>query len=304
MLKTLGHHVIGTLSVIVYFLNTVFWFVPIFLLSFFKLIPIAPWRTFVSFLADSCAVAWISINNLNQTISGGTNWEVNGLDNLSPNDWYLVIANHQSWVDILVLQRIFNRKIPFLKFFLKQELIWVPFLGLAWWALDFPFMKRYTKSFIAKNPHLKGKDMETTKKACEKFKFKPVSIMNFVEGTRFTEGKHQRQASPFQHLLKPKAGGVAFVLSAMGEHLHKLIDVTIDYPGGIPTYWDFVSGKVKNVRVNVQVTEIADILNSGAFSDEYFESPEQRSKFQTWLNHRWKHKDNLLKSLETTQKPL
>ena len=223
---------------------------------------------------------------------------------MSPKDWYLVIANHQSWVDILVLQRVFNRKIPFLKFFLKQELIWVPFLGLAWWALDFPFMKRYSKSFLAKHPHLKGKDMETTKKACEKFQFKPVSIMNFVEGTRFTESKHKRQASPFTHLLKPKAGGVAFVLNAMGDQLHKLIDVTIDYPSGVPTYWDFVSGKVKDIRVNISVTPIKDLFENGVFNDNYFDDPEQRSRFQQWLNERWHSKDNLLDSLGSTQKPL
>ncbi len=304
MLKTLGHHTIGTLSVIAYAINTIFWFVPIFLLSFFKLIPISIWRTFVSYLADSCAVAWISINNLNQRLTSRTTWQVNGLDQLSPKDWYLVIANHQSWVDILVLQRVFNRKIPFLKFFLKQELIWVPFLGLAWWALDFPFMKRYSKSFLAKHPHLKGKDMETTKKACEKFQFKPVSIMNFVEGTRFTESKHKRQASPFTHLLKPKAGGVAFVLNAMGDQLHKLIDVTIDYPSGVPTYWDFVSGKVKDIRVNISVTPIKDLFENGVFNDNYFDDPEQRSRFQQWLNERWHTKDNLLDSLGSTQKPL
>ncbi len=65
-----------------------------------------------------------------------------GVDSLHQRGWYLVSSNHQSWVDILVLQRIFHGRIPFLKFFLKQELIWVPVIGLAWWALDFPFMKR------------------------------------------------------------------------------------------------------------------------------------------------------------------
>jgi 1-acyl-sn-glycerol-3-phosphate acyltransferase len=304
MIKRLFHHLIGTISVIFYFVNTVLWATPIIVLSVFKLIPLALWRRFISYLLDACATAWITVNNINQRISSGTKWHVTGLEKLTRDDWYLVIANHQSWVDILVLQRVFNRQIPFLKFFLKKELIYVPILGLAWWALDFPFMRRYSKSFLAKHPHLKGKDMETTRKACERFRFKPVSIMNFVEGTRFTHTKHNKQGSPFSHLLKPKAGGVAFVLSAMGSQLHKLIDVTIYYPHGIPTFWDFVCGKVKDIRVNIDVTPIKEIMDNGHYSDDYFDNPEVRARFQRWLNERWHQKDELLTSFNATKKSL
>ena len=299
MLKNLCHHLLGVVSVTIYFINTVIWATPIILLSVCKLIPVRLWQTFITYLLDSCATAWIGVNNLNQRLLSNTTWHVNGLSQLTPHDWYLIIANHQSWVDILVLQRIFNRRIPFLKFFLKKELIWVPILGLAWWALDFPFMRRYTKAFLAKNPHMKGKDMETTRRACEKFQYKPVSIMNFVEGTRFTKAKHDAQHSPFTHLLKPRAGGVAFVLSAMGDQLHKLIDVTIDYPNGVPSFWDFVSGKVKDIRVEVMVTPIKDIMDGGFFSDTYFSDPEQRERFQQWLNSRWTEKDQLLTTLKS-----
>ncbi|NMH61452.1 acyltransferase [Alteromonas ponticola] len=304
MIKNIGHHIIGGLSTLLYVINTVIWTLPVIALSFFKLVPISPWRRFISHILDGCATAWITFNNLIQKLTSPTRLHVKGTDSLAPKDWYLVIANHQSWVDILVLQRVFNRKIPFLKFFLKKELIFVPLLGLAWWALDFPFMRRYSKSFLAKNPHMKGKDMETTRRACEKFKFKPVSIMNFVEGTRFTKQKHLKQASPFSHLLKPKAGGIAFVLSAMGDQLHKLVDVTIDYPSGIPTFWDFVSGKVRDIRVNVSVTPIKEIMQGGLISDNYFDDPQERVKFQAWLNERWQQKDNLLSSVNSTQKPL
>lgn len=304
MFKTLGHTILGTISVILYFVNTVFWSTPIFLMSFLKLIPAPAWRRFITYLLDGCATAWIGVNNINQRLLGRTRLDVTGLDQLSRKDWYLVVANHQSWVDILVLQRVFNRRIPFLKFFLKQQLIWVPILGLAWWALDFPFMRRYTKSYLAKNPHMKGKDMETTRRACAKFKHKPVSIMNFVEGTRFTPKKHAQQQSPFTHLLKPRAGGVAFVLSAMGDQLHKLIDVTINYPDGVPSYWDFVCGKVNRIEVDIRVEPIKAIMEGGFFSDTYFSDPEQRIRFQAWLNQRWTNKDKLLASMDSTQQAL
>lgn len=301
MIKELGGTVIGVVSVICYFFNTVFWVIPIVLLSFLKLIPFKPWQTLISHPLDGCATAWISVNNFNQRMTSSTTWEVSGLSTLKTQDWYLVISNHQSWVDILVLQRVFNRKIPFLKFFLKKELIWVPFLGIAWWALDFPFMRRYGKSFLAKNPHLKGKDLETTRKACEKFRHKPVSIMNFVEGTRWTESKHKRQNPMFKRLLKPKAGGMAFVLSAMGTQLNKMLDVTIHYPDGIPTFWDFVCGRVKRIKVDVKVTAVDDLLNSDSFAMDYFDNPAQRVKFQAWLNDVWKQKDIDLEKMSAGQ---
>ncbi|WP_416307709.1 acyltransferase [Neptunicella sp. SCSIO 80796] len=283
---------IGVISILFYITNTIFWAIPIILGSVLKLIPIKIWRTGVTHILDACATAWVTVNHLIQSLTSNTKWDVKGLQNLSSKDWYLVIANHQSWVDILVLQRVFNRKIPFLKFFLKKELIWVPVLGLAWWALDFPFMKRYKKDFLLKHPHLKGKDLETTRKACEKFRYKPVSVMNFVEGTRWTAAKHKYQQSRFQHLLMPRAGGIAFVLNSMGDHLHKLLDVTIHYPGGVPSFWDFICGKVKKINIDVKVLPIHPHLLG-----DYFDSAEQREKFQTWLNLLWQEKDRTLQQL-------
>ena len=300
VVKTLLHSLNGALSALLYGLNTLFWVPLVLALAVLKLlVPLKPWRTFMTYLLDACAVGWISVNNFNQRLFSRTTLEVSGLEGLARNDWYLVIANHQSWVDILLLQRVFNREVPFLKFFLKQQLIWVPFLGLAWWALDFPFMRRYSKSFLAKNPHLKGKDMETTKKACEKFQYKPTSIMNFVEGTRFTKEKHARQASPFKHLLKPKAGGIAFVLNAMGGQLHQLIDVTIFYPAGTPSFWDFINGSVSKIKLHVDVKPLKGLFPEDVKVVDYFENPGQRALFQQWLNQQWQAKDQRLENWKT-----
>ena len=300
VVKTLLHSLNGALSALLYGLNTLFWVPLVLALAVLKLlVPLKPWRTFMTYLLDACAVGWISVNNFNQRLFSRTTLEVSGLEGLARNDWYLVIANHQSWVDILLLQRVFNREVPFLKFFLKQQLIWVPFLGLAWWALDFPFMRRYSKSFLAKNPHLKGKDMETTKKACEKFQYKPTRIMNFVEGTRFTKEKHTRQVSPFKHLLKPKAGGIAFVLNAMGGQLHQLIDVTIFYPAGTPSFWDFINGSVSKIKLHVDVKPLKGLFPEDVKVMDYFENPEQRARFQQWLNQQWQAKDQRLENWKT-----
>ena len=287
MLTFLPGPIKGVLALLLHSLNTIFWCTPIFVLSLVKLlVPIPVVVKAITSLLNTIASNWISMNGWVHALTQNMSWQVEGLDALKEKDWYLILANHQSWADIFVLQRIFNHRIPFMKFFLKQELVWVPVIGLAWWALDFPFMKRFTKSYLAKHPEMKGKDMETTKKACEKFKHLPVSIMNFVEGTRFTLHKHQRQQSPFKHLLKPKAGGAGFVMTAMGEQLHKVLDVTIAYPQKERSFWDFLCGKITEVRVQVNTIELTPELIG-----DYENDSDYRIRFQAWLNQLWREKD-------------
>ena len=287
----------GSLAFVCWLVNTIFWVLPIIIFSPIKLIPIPAVRTACSSLLDSCATSWITINGVIEGIFHPVKVHIHSDAELSPKEWYMVIANHQSWVDILILQRVLNRKIPFLKFFLKKELIFVPFLGLAWWALDFPFMRRYSTAQLRKNPKLRGKDIEITRKACAKFKSKPVSVMNFVEGTRFKADKHRKQNSQFKHLLKPKAGGLAFALSAMGEHIHKLVDVSIYYPDKVPTYWDYISGQVKEVHVHICVSEIPATMRG-----DYMKDREFKIAFQEQLNQLWLKKDKTL-DLLAQEKP-
>ncbi|MDT3320512.1 acyltransferase [Shewanella sp. SP1S2-4] len=289
---TLFSQIKGCIAFLGYVINTVFWTIPILLVSFIKLIPISSLRTATSHVLDFCASAWISVNGVIERCLHPVKIELSGDTDFSTKEWYMVIANHQSWVDILILQRIFNRKIPFLKFFLKQELIFVPILGLAWWALDFPFMRRYSTAQLRKNPKLKGKDIEITRKACAKFKAKPVSVMNFVEGTRFSKAKHQKQNSQFQHLLKPKAGGMAFALSAMGEQIHKLVDVSIYYPDTVPSYWDYLTGKLPSVKVHIKVSDIDPAMRGDYMNDRDF-----KIGFQEQLNQLWLTKDQVLSQL-------
>jgi len=291
MLNFLPARIIGGLASIAIFLNTLFWCLLLYVAAIFKLIvPLKGWRKQWTKIAIWLAEAWISGNSAWMWLTQRTKWQVTGLEGLSYDDWYLVISNHQSWVDIFVLQHVFNKKIPFLKFFLKQELIWVPVIGLAWWALDFPFMKRYSKEQIARNPELRGKDLETTRKACERFKTTPVSVMNFLEGTRITPAKHQKQESPYRHLLKPKAGGIGFVLGAMGDQIDTMLDVTIVYPQGIPDAWAFLRGELKEVEVIIQKRPIpAEYRNQDYQNDDAF-----REGFQAWVRDLWWEKDHLL----------
>ena len=238
-------------------------------------------------LLTGIAESWIGLNNAMIRAFTDTRIVVEGDIDLHRDGHYLVIANHQSWVDILVLQYVFNRRIPLLRFFLKRQLFWVPLLGLAWWALDFPFMGRYTAREIARNPALAGKDIEATRRACEKFRAFPVAIMNFVEGTRFTPAKRDAQQSPYRHLLKPKSGGVAFVVDAMGEGLHSILDISIAYPGGIPTMADLLGNRIPDVRVRVRQRPLpADLLGGNYQNDRAF-----RARFQQAMNGLWQQKE-------------
>ncbi len=234
---------------------------------------------------NATAECWIAVNGWWMARVGRTHWDVLGLEDLRRQGWYLVSSNHQSWVDILVLQKVFHRRIPFLKFFLKRELLYVPVMGLAWWALDFPFMQRRTGS--------RSRDLATARKACEKFRHVPTSVMNFLEGTRFSQAKHDAQGSPYRHLLKPKVGGLAIALGAMGERFDALLDVIIVYPEGVPRFWELLTGKVRHVIVRVNAMEIPKDLLGG----DYEGDPACRARMQAWVQAMWAEKDARIEEL-------
>ena len=267
--------------------------VPLFVLTLLKLLlPIPAWRRLCSRALVAVAESWIGVNNALFALFTRIRWQVDGLDGLRRDANYLVLANHQSWVDIPVLQKVLNRRIPFLRFFLKQQLIWVPILGAAWWALDFPFMKRYSSEALARRPELAGRDMAATRRACAKFRQLPVSVMNFVEGTRFTTAKHDAQGSPYRYLLKPRAGGVAFVLEAMGEGLQRILDVAIVYPGGPCTMLDLIMGRLREVRVSLRQRPVEAGLRGDYQGDADF-----RQRFQAWINTLWREQDARIAAL-------
>ena len=301
MLTFLPAPVTAVIATLLMVLNALFW-VPILLLfSSLKLIlPFKRVRLLIDPILLSIAEAWIWGNSAWMALTQKTTWDVQGLEGLDPHSWYMVNSNHQSWVDILVLQHVLNRRIPLLKFFLKQQLIWVPVMGLAWWALEFPFMRRHTEDFLKKHPEMRGKDQETTRRACEKYALIPTSVMNFLEGTRFTAAKHARQQSPYKHLLKPKAGGMALALNAMGEKFQALLDVTIVYPDGVSSFSQFLLGRVRRVIVRVRHLPIPPHLMHG----DYAQDPAFREAFSQWVQQIWREKDAQISALlEAANKP-
>lgn len=289
MFKSVYRFVLGGVMALLLAVNTVFWATPVYVCIFFKLFtPVGSRaRDLLSRWAAALAQTWAVVNTWFVEQFLPTRWDIRIDTPINKHGQYLVCSNHQSWNDIVVLMKAFGRRAPFFKFFLKQELIWVPVLGLVWWGLDYPFMKRYTPSQIKKNPALKGKDMETTRRACERFRNQPGLVLNFLEGTRFTAEKRDRQQSPYRHLLRPKAGGFAFAMSALGERLNSLLDITIVYPEGSTGLWGLLSGRLGKVVVDVRQLTVPHEFYVGSYESD----PEHRRRFQLWLGQLWQEKD-------------
>ncbi|MDH0896392.1 MULTISPECIES: acyltransferase [unclassified Pseudomonas] len=282
--------------VLLLLLNTLVLIGPLLLIALLKLVlPGKALRNACSRGVMWVAETWAEVDKLIFALLTPTVWDIRGGEGLRRDRSYLVISNHQSWVDIPALVQAFNRKTPYFKFFLKQQLIWVPFLGLAFWALDYPFMKRYSKAYLARHPEMAGKDLEITRRACERFKDLPVTVVNYLEGTRFTPAKQAQQGSPYQHLLKPKAGGVAFTLAALGPQLDALLDVTLVYPGlRPPGFWKLISGQVPKVIIDIQTRELDPALWDG----DYERDPQFRLRVQTWVSQLWQDKDRRIAELK------
>jgi len=260
----------------------------VYVVGLFKyLIPISIWQKRCSIFLNQIPVYWTGGSTLIVKLFNKIDVELTGDGDLSEKKWYLMTSNHQSWVDIFLLHQTFNHRVPVLKFFVKSQVFYVPFFGGICWLIGYPFMKRYTKDQIAKNPQLKGTDLATTKKMCERFKVSPVTIISFAEGTRYTTAKAARQKTPYKHLLRPRAGGLAYTLMVMGENLHEFIDVTIIYPEGNLRFWDYICGRLKKVVIHVKTQPITQELLG-----DYENDREYRARFQGWLNKMWQEKDD------------
>lgn len=279
------------LSIALTILVTIICSVPIIVAGLMKLlVPIpAVWRS-ISVFCNFMMYCWCEGLALLLHLNPWLKWDVQGLEGLNKKNWYLLISNHHSWADIVVLCVLFRKHIPMNKYFLKQQLAWVPFIGLACWALDMPFMRRYSRSYLIRHPERRGKDVETTRRSCEKFRAHPTTIVNFVEGSRFTEEKRRETRSPYHNLLPPKAAGIAMALNVLGSQFDKLLNVTLCYPDNhTRPFYDMLSGRLTRIVVRINLVPIGEELHGDYVNDKNF-----KRGFQRWLNGLWEEKDRQL----------
>ena len=274
------------IALVVFVLNTIVCGVSILLLSPFKLIffRIPTCQMFIHRISVTIAEIWVDINSLNLTLTQKVKWQIEGLENLDKDKWHFIIANHQTSIDIVILQHIFRRKIPFPKFVIKKELFWVPILGPCWWMLDFPFVTRRKQS----NNQSPSKDFKTLESTCDKLQQTPSSIISFLEGTRFTNKKSKKSNSPYKHLLRPKSGSFSLILNHMEQKIDQIIDVTIVYPDGAQNLFALFNNRVKSIIIKVNIIDVSKDLTG-----DYSCDPNYRKYIQDFLAKVWKTKINL-----------
>lgn len=262
----------------------------IIIVGLFKLLlPIPVIHVFISRLANGLFRLWAYCMSFLFRLTNKIEWDIEGDLPHDQYGWYMITCNHLSWLDIPVLMHLSRKQLPMPRFFLKQELFWIPVIGLGCWVLDMPFMKRYSKEQILRKPELKGKDIETTRVKCKKFRSIPTTVINFCEGTRFTPAKQEATHSPYKHLLPPKAGGTSFTLQAMGEQFQEILDITLVYPDAkpnVPIARELLCGRLTRIYVYIERIPVTADLRG-----DYFSDPAFKQHFQAWLNKRWQLKD-------------
>ena len=284
----------GVLGLFAVVFNTLFWCIFLLSIAILKLLlPIESWKRVCTKLIINVGECWIYCNGLWIQSLHKPEWKIEGFESLDNTRWYLSVANHQSWADIFVLQAITNRKVPMLKFFMKHVLIWVPVIGLAWWALDMPFLKRYSKEELDKNPNLRGEDIKAMEKSFERYSRYPVSIFSFAEGTRFNEEKRLSQDSKFKNLLNPKSGGIGLTLTTM-PYIELMLDFSIYYRSSKRSFWDFLCGRMSNVTIKVREIPIPENL----LQKNYEEDITFREDLKSWMENLWTEKDNFIEDLK------
>ena len=235
---------------------------------------------------------WINSNNavINHALPH-KDWRISLPDDLSENKQYLLVSNHQSWVDTSIVQYISQNRLPLTRFFTKFDLIYIPVVGQAFYFLDFPMMKRFSPKAIAKNPELRKQNLIAAERACRQLKDKPFALLNYLEGTRFTPEKKAEQQSPYQHLLKPRAGGLSLAINALGEQIDAILDITIVYPDGIPDYDDLWKGNIRRLGVEVTRLQMTDELFNAIMNGGYDRDETTKKMMFEWLEDIWHQKD-------------
>ena len=287
----------AVLGLLVMLINTLIGIGPMMGIALAKLIvPHQPFQQRCARGVMWIAEKWVDANLVVLNRMLDTRWELQGDFSPRLDTSYLVLCNHQSWVDIAALVAVLNGRVPYYKFFLKRELVWIPLLGLAFWALDYPLMRRYSTEYLRKHPEKRGLDLEITRRACEKCRGVPITVVNFPEGTRYTPAKHEAQQSGFRHLLQPKAGGISFVLASIGDQIDTILDVSIVYPDGVPGFWDLLANRVPRVIVDIRQYPLDQQWVRG----DYRNDPAFRSRFQHWITELWQQKDERIGFIHTS----
>jgi len=67
----------------------------------------------------------------------------------------------------------------------------------------------------------------------------------------------------------------------------------VSYPEKIPTFWEYISGKVKKIIIDFEVIPLTEFLKG-----DYFNDPDYKERIFLWLNALWLKKDQKINELK------
>ncbi len=233
-----------------------------------------------------CGAAWWGFLTYSLENFFGLTVKVHRLSTISvarqPKSVFL-IANHQSLLDPVVLIALTYREksLSYLKWFVKDSLKWVPFLGWGMQLLDCIFLKRNWEADQKKIDHgfkniLSHQD--------------PIWLASFVEGTRKTPAKilqsqkyARSQNHPgFENVLFPRVKGFITTFKTLNPRIDAVYDLTIVYPTRTLGLLDLLRGRMEPIHLYVHEFAVRDL-------------PQSEAELTNWLILRFQEKDRLLR---------
>ncbi|MEC7948995.1 MAG: lysophospholipid acyltransferase family protein [Myxococcota bacterium] len=203
-------------------------------------------------------------------------------DDLPREENALLISNHQSIADVMVLLCLAWQcgRVQDMKWFVKDVVKYIPGPGWGMRFLDCIFVKRDW-----------ARDKDSIKKLFGKYARDqiPVFVVSFLEGTRRTERKAQ-EAEAFargkglyvpQQTLVPRTKGFVASVTGLRDHLDAVYDVTIGYPERVPSLFDCYACLVPHVEIHVRRYEMQTL-------------PESPDELAQWAFARFEEKDRRL----------
>ena len=135
------------------------------------------------------------------------NLQVLGLENIDPEKTYVVVANHQSLADIIVL---YGTCMQF-KWVAKESLFKLPFVG---WSLSLTKHIKLTRG--------KSESIRKVYKEAIHWLRKDMSVLFFPEGTRSeTDQMKEFQSGAFKLAIKEKRSILPITIKGTGEAIPK-----------------------------------------------------------------------------------
>ena len=293
-MKNIASSVIGLITFLLILIELIIGFGTLAIINIPRgIIPLKIFKIYLAKVSNIIGDLTVYGLKLIMLLMHGNNISIINDEKFSKNEWYMAMSNHQSWGDIFILLVTANYKLPLLKFFMKRELWWIPFVFLANKTLNMPFVNRHTKKEIEQNPSLRNQDYENTLKSCIRFLRTPSTIFSYAEGTRFTNEKHIQQGQKYNNLLIPKIGGMATALSAM-PNINTLVDYTLVYKSKKRDVWSFAKGDMKHAKVLVTKYKIPEYLKNRNYANDQ----DYRNEFKDWIESIWEEKDKKIEELK------